>query len=216
MAFGAPCVTALVRRRHALMPLAASLHAKATLERVQCVVDGLGRLWLMPGTLASSSTPAFSPPANPRYLAAPAVRPHPESLPGYFGGAGLCPPGRWPRDAVRSSRMCQIGCKAGMSAGKFTLFHWLSPRIRGFQPPAGHPLAMPASGGCFATENSSWRARISSARHWPRPPMKARRRLVRLCQRKRYQRLLHGGIVIPAGDTVDVEAAVFRGKRPPG
>ena len=60
MAFGSPCVTALVRRRHALMPPGVtSFTPKAALERVQCVVDGLGQLLADAGHLGELVHPGF-------------------------------------------------------------------------------------------------------------------------------------------------------------
>ena len=132
--------------------------------------------WLMPGTLASSSTPAFFTSCKPpRYLSSACRRfgPTPGISSRVLVVRAFARLARWPVMAKRwdSSRMCWMRCKAGMSAGRCSS-SWLSPRIRVSNPALRvTPLAMPTSSGYLPPRNSSWRTRISSARrNWPRPP----------------------------------------------
>ena len=118
-----------------------------------------------------------------------------------------------------SSRMCWIRCKAGMSAGKCSS-SWLSPGSGFPTPPCGSPpWRCPPAAGICRRETPAGRQDLLRAAQLAETAVDEQhiRHLVRLLllAKATLQRLLHGGVVIPAGDTVDVEAAVFRGERPP-
>ena len=82
-------------------PGVTSFTPKAALERVQCVVDGLGQLLADAGHLGELVHPGFfhllqTPQVFEQRL--PPFRPHPGNLFQGTGGAGLCPPGPVARD----------------------------------------------------------------------------------------------------------------------